>query len=87
MEETENADPVRDGNSDDIRVFFDEIVEIIPWINPCTNVIYLTAYPDYALDAWRTDACGFIVKPLIPEEVCRQLKKLGFTVSTGGTDE
>ena len=56
-------------------------------INPCTNVIYLTAYPDYALDAWRTDACGFMVKPLTPEEVCRQLKKLGYTVSTGGTDE
>ena len=30
-------------------------------INPCTNVVYLTAYPDYALDAWDTDACGFMV--------------------------
>ena len=56
-------------------------------INPCTNVIYLTAYPDYALDAWNTDACGFMVKPLTPEDVCRHLKKLGYTVSTGGADE
>ena len=56
-------------------------------INPCTNVIYLTAYPDYALDAWHTDACGFMVKPLIPEEVCRQLKKLGYAVSIGGAGE
>ena len=56
-------------------------------INPCTNVIYLTAYPDYALDAWGTDACGFMVKPLTTKEVCRQLKKLGYTVSTGGADE
>ena len=56
-------------------------------INPCTNVIYLTAYPDYALDAWGTDACGFMVKPLTTEEVCRQLKKLGYTISTGGADE
>ena len=56
-------------------------------INPCTNVIYLTAYPDYALDAWHTDACGFMVKPLIPEEVCRQLKKLGYAVSTGEEGE
>lgn len=56
-------------------------------INPCTNVIYLTAYPDYALDAWHTDACGFMVKPLSQEEVCRQLKKLGYTVSTHGADE
>ena len=56
-------------------------------INPCTNVIYLTAYPDYALDAWDTDACGFMVKPLTTKEVCRQLKKLGYTISTGGADE
>ena len=43
-------------------------------INPCTNVVYLTAYPDYALDAWDTGACGFLVKPLTSESVRRQLK-------------
>ena len=56
-------------------------------INPCTNVIYLTSYPDYALDAWGTDACVFMVKPLTPEEVCRQLKKLGYTISSEGADD
>ena len=56
-------------------------------IHPCTNVVYLTAYPDYALDAWDTDACGFMVKPLTPEGVCRHLKKLGYPFSTGGADE
>ena len=29
-------------------------------INPRTNVVYLTAYPDYSLDAWDTEACGFM---------------------------
>ena len=56
-------------------------------INPCTNVNYLTAYPDYSLDAWNTEACGFMVKPLTPEGVRMQLKKLRFPLSTGGTDE
>ena len=56
-------------------------------INPCTKVVYLTAYPDYALDAWNTDACGFIVKPLTPENVGRQLKKLHYPFSRGGVDE
>ena len=56
-------------------------------INPCTDVVYLTAYPDYSLDAWDTDACGFMVKPLTPEGVRRQLKKLGYRFSTGGADE
>jgi transcriptional regulator with XRE-family HTH domain len=45
-------------------------------INPCTNVVYLTAYPDYSLDAWETGACGFMVKPLTPEGVRRQLNWL-----------
>lgn len=56
-------------------------------INPCTKVVYLTAYPDYALDAWNTDAYGFMVKPLTPEGVRRQLKKLGCPFSVGGVDE
>ena len=56
-------------------------------INPCTNVIYLTAYPDYALSAWDTDACGFMLKPLTPEAVRRQLKKLRYPFSMGGADE
>ena len=55
-------------------------------INPCTNVVYLTAYPDYALDAWDTGACGFLVKPLTPESVRRQLKMLRFPFAMGGSD-
>ena len=56
-------------------------------INPCTKVVYLTAYPDYSLDAWDTDANGFIVKPLTPEGVRRQLEKLHFPFSMGGVNE
>jgi DNA-binding LytR/AlgR family response regulator len=56
-------------------------------INPCTKVVYLTAYPDYSLEAWDTDACGFMVKPLTPESACKQLKKLRFPFSTGGVRE
>ena len=55
-------------------------------INPYTKVIYLTAYPDYSLDAWGTDACGFMVKPLTPEGVRRQLKKLHFPFLMGGEE-
>lgn len=53
-------------------------------VNPCTNVIYLTAYPDYSLDAWDTGACGFLVKPLTPEGVRRQFKMLRHPFSLGG---
>ena len=54
-------------------------------INSRTNVVYLTAYPEYSLDAWDTDACGFMVKPLTPEGVRRQLEKLRYPIM-GGSD-
>ena len=55
-------------------------------INPCTNVVYLTAYPDYSLDAWDTGACGFMVKPLTTEGIRKQLKILRFPFPIGGSD-
>ena len=64
-----------------------ELCRKLQEINPTTNVVFLTAYADYSLDAWDTDACGFMVKPLTPEGVRRQLKKLGYRFSTGGADE
>jgi transcriptional regulator with XRE-family HTH domain len=56
-------------------------------INPRTNVVYLTAYPEYSLDAWNTDACGFMVKPLTAESVRRQLNKLRYPFLPGGAQE
>ena len=55
-------------------------------INPSTKVVYLTAYPDYSLDAWDTGACGFMVKPLTPEGVRKQLKMLHYPFSIGGAE-
>ncbi len=41
-------------------------------------MIYLTTFPDYSLDAWDTEASGFLVKPLTPESVREQLKRLRY---------
>ena len=56
-------------------------------INPHTTVVYLTAYPDYSLDAWATEACGFMVKPLTPESIRRQLAKMRYPFFPGGEME
>ena len=56
-------------------------------INPRTNVVYLTAYPDYSLDVWDTEACGFMVKPLTSDGIRKQLGKLRYPLPMGGTDE
>ncbi len=45
-------------------------------IRPNANVAFITAYPEYSLDAWGTDACGFILKPLEVEAVRKLIPKL-----------
>lgn len=54
-------------------------------INPRTNVVFLTAYADYALDAWGTGASGFMLKPITPEGVRAQLTSLRYPFLPGGT--
>ena len=49
-------------------------------LSPRTNVIYLTAFPEYSLDAWETGASGFLLKPLDADEVRRELYRLRYPV-------
>jgi YesN/AraC family two-component response regulator len=53
-------------------------------INPRTNVIFLTGYRDYALDAWDTGAKGFLLKPLTAESVRAQLSRIKLKIPLGG---
>ena len=55
-------------------------------VNPHTNVVFLTAYSEYSLDAWNTGAIGFMLKPITTEGVREQLKKLRYPFWTGGED-
>ncbi|MBQ3462921.1 MAG: response regulator [Clostridia bacterium] len=52
-------------------------------LNPRMNIIYLTGYSDYAIDAWDTGACGFLLKPLKEEKVRQALGRLRYPI--GGT--
>ena len=51
-------------------------------INPRTNVVFLTDYAGYSLDAWGTGASGFMVKPIAPEGIREQLGHLRYPFST-----
>ena len=55
-------------------------------INPRTNVIYLTAYSSYALDAWSTGASGFMLKPITSDGVKEQLENLRYPFWYGGNN-
>ena len=56
-------------------------------INPRTNVVFLTAYAEYSLDAWGTGASGFMVKPITPEGVREQLGNLRYPFLAGSAGE
>ena len=56
-------------------------------INPTTNVVFLTAYEEYSLDAWSTGASGFMVKPITAEGIREQLAHLRHPFYVGGTIE
>ncbi|MCR4955433.1 MAG: helix-turn-helix domain-containing protein [Lachnospiraceae bacterium] len=55
-------------------------------INPRTNIVFVTAYSNYSLDAWETGGCGFILKPLTTDNVKKQLKRLRYPFNLGGNN-
>ena len=48
---------------------------------PETNVVFVTGFPEYALDAWKTQASAFLVKPASAEDVARALESLRVPVT------
>jgi len=57
-------------------------------INSRTNIVFLTAYADYSLDAWKTTASGFLLKPVTAEKIHEMLKRLRYPIfPMGGEDE
>ena len=63
-----------------------DLCKILLEINPRTNVIFLTAYSDYSLDAWGTGASGFMLKPITAEGVKEQLNNLRYPFFIGDSN-
>ena len=55
-----------------------ELCSTLLEINPRTNVVFVTAYSNYSLDAWGTRAVGFILKPITAESVSKMVKRLRY---------
>ena len=53
-----------------------EVARKLKLIAPTTNVVFVTGYPQYALDAWNTQASAFLVKPVDDDDVRRALDNL-----------
>ncbi|MBR3328516.1 MAG: response regulator [Atopobiaceae bacterium] len=63
-----------------------ELCHTLQAINPHTNVVFLTAYAEYSLDAWDTGASGFMLKPMTSENVRAQLKNLRYPIMWRGAN-
>ncbi len=49
-------------------------------INPKINIIFVTAYDSYALDAYKLHASGYVTKPVSEEKIKKEIDQLRFNV-------
>ena len=56
-------------------------------INPMSNMIFVTGYSEYTMDAFSVDASGYLLKPASKEQVRHALDNLRYPLSVpGGSD-
>ena len=49
-------------------------------INPLVNIIFVTAFDNYALDAYKLHASGYVLKPVSVEKIKKELDGLRYTL-------
>ena len=49
-------------------------------INPKTKIIFVTAFNDYALEAYKLHASGYITKPVSEEQIKEEIDELNKTI-------
>lgn len=63
---------------DDAQVDGIEVAELMCRINPRLNIIFVTGYPEYALQAFSVPVSDFIVKPVSEDALKATFQKLRF---------
>lgn len=56
-------------------------------INPKANMIFVTGYSEYTMDAFAVDASGYLLKPATKEQVRHALDNLRYPLSVPGGPE
>ena len=63
-----------------------EYAEILRNANPMINVIFTTGYSEYTGRAMELHASGYIMKPVTPEKLRKELKDLRYPLPSGSYD-
>lgn len=64
-----------------------ELARRIREASPTTNIIFVTAYSDYALDAFPLRPSGYLIKPATPEKIRAELENLRYPVAAAQTQK
>lgn len=59
-----------------------ELAKEIKLLNPQTNIIFTTGYADYMKDALEMHASGYVMKPITPDKIRKELENLRYPVKT-----
>jgi DNA-binding LytR/AlgR family response regulator len=54
--------------------------------SPATQVVFVTAYNQYAIDAFERGAVDYLLKPVAPERLAATLKRVKARLKAGGAD-
>lgn len=52
-----------------------ELAKALKSLDPHIRIIFVTAFGQYALDAWGVDATGYLLKPYTTEDIRKELSK------------
>lgn len=61
-----------------------ELAKEFKKMNPKSNIIFVTGYSEYSLDAFALDASGYILKPVMVEDIEHALENLRYPLVVGG---
>jgi DNA-binding LytR/AlgR family response regulator len=63
-----------------------EVAEAVAEASPKTQIVFVTAYDQYAIDAFDKGAVDYLLKPIAPERLAATVQRLQTRLAHGGTD-
>lgn len=58
------------------------LAKMVKSVSPDTDIVFITGYSDYAVDAWKMHANGYLMKPVSAEDIREELSYIGKTQTT-----